>query len=92
MSQRDWVFSDFKSSEKCKSVILNFLMDSIVIINFQGEIIEFNLVLECMFGCFRGKVVGKNFVDLFVLLKDKLVVQKSLEGKFVILDGLLINC
>ena len=91
MSQRDRALSDFKSSEKRKSAILNSSMDSIVTINLQGEIIEFNPASERTFGCLRGKVVGKNFVDLFVLSKDKLAVQKSLEGKFVTSDGLLIN-
>ncbi|MFS1703233.1 putative bifunctional diguanylate cyclase/phosphodiesterase, partial [Alteromonas sp. AMM-1] len=91
MSQRDLALNDFKSSEKRKSAILNSSMDSIVTINLDGQIIEFNPASERTFGCLRSKVSGKNFVDLFVLPKDKLAVQRSLEGKFLTSDGLLIN-
>ncbi|MDC8830958.1 ammonium transporter [Alteromonas gilva] len=91
MTERDAALNDFKSSEKRKSAILNSSMDSIVTINLQGKIIEFNPAAERTFGCLQAKVMDQNFIDLFVLAKDREKVSHSLKNKFVDSQGLLIN-
>ncbi|GGF56546.1 hypothetical protein GCM10011338_06080 [Alteromonas lipolytica] len=91
MTQRDKTLSDFKSSEKRKSAILNSAMDSIVTINLDGQIIEFNPAAERAFGCLQSKVLKRNFIDLFILDKDREAVTESLESKFVTSGGLIIN-
>lgn len=91
MTQRDAALDDFKSSEKRKSAILNSSMDSIVTINLQGQIIEFNPASERTFGCLQSKVKNKSFIELFILEKDQETVLASLKAKFVASNGLLIN-
>lgn len=91
MTQRDALLNDFKSSEKRKSAILNSSMDSIVTINLDGNIIEFNPAAERTFGCLQAKVINRNFIDLFILEKDRAAVTESLNSKFVASSGLLIN-
>lgn len=91
MSQRDGLLKDFKSSEKRKSAILNSSMDSIVTINLDGNIIEFNPAAERTFGCLQAKVINRNFIELFILESDRPAVNDSLKNKFVTSSGLLIN-
>ena len=91
MAQRDSLLSDFKSSEKRKSAILNSSMDSIVTINLEGNILEFNPAAERTFGCLQAKVINRNFIELFILEKDRPSVTESLKSKFVASSGLLIN-
>lgn len=91
MGQRDALLQDFKSSEKRKSAILNSSMDSIVTINLDGIILEFNPASERTFGCLQSKAINRNFIALFVTEKDQNSVTESLKSKFVTSSGLLIN-
>ncbi|WP_417698201.1 ammonium transporter [Psychromonas sp.] len=91
MSKRDNAINDFKASEKRKSAILESSMDSILIINLSGEIIEFNPSAERNFGCVKQQVKGKNFIDLFIQDADRDVIQASLDCKFSGSEGILRN-
>lgn len=82
MSQRDRAIDSFRSSEKRKSAILDSSMDSIITIDLNGAIIEFNPAAERTFGRHKNQVVGKNFLDLFIIEEDRPTVRESLHHKF----------
>ncbi|MGJ8581992.1 MAG: ammonium transporter, partial [Psychromonas sp.] len=91
MSKRDHAINDFKASETRRSAILESSMDSILIINLEGTIIEFNPSAERNFGCAKQQVKGKNFIDLFIQDVDKEVIKASLACKFSGSEGILRN-
>ncbi|RBW43620.1 diguanylate cyclase [Psychromonas sp. B3M02] len=91
ISKRDNALDDFRSSEKRKSAILESSMDSIIIINLAGEIIEFNPSAERNFGCIKQQVKGKRFIDLFIQDADREVIEASLACKFSGSEGILRN-
>ncbi|RDV28990.1 ammonium transporter [Alteromonas aestuariivivens] len=91
MSERDFAIDNFRSSEKRKSAILESAMDSIITIDFEGKIIEFNPAAERTFGLRKTQVLGKRFLDLFILDEDRQLVAHSLEHKFSASRGLLLN-
>lgn len=91
INQRDNAITQFRSSEKRKSAILDSSMDSIITIDLLGNIIEFNPAAERTFGYLKKHVKGKNFVDLFVLEQDQQVVKDSLKHRFSTSQGLLRN-
>ncbi len=88
---RDTAISNFQSSEKRKTAILDSSMDCILSIDFQGSIIEFNPSAERTFGCLKRQVVGKNFIQLFVLDRDYQDVLESLKTLFSSSKGLVLN-
>lgn len=91
MNSREQAIDNFRSSEQRKSAILDSSMDSIITIDLNGEIIEFNPAAERTFGAIKGQVIGKNFISLFVLPDDQPIVRNSLSHKFAASSGLLIN-
>tara|TARA_R110001583_G_scaffold51161_11_gene159809 strand:- start:44371 stop:47421 length:3051 start_codon:yes stop_codon:yes gene_type:complete len=91
ISKRDGAISDFRASEKRKSDILESSMDSILIVDLQGKIIEFNPSAERNFGCVRQQVEGKSFIDLFIQPSDQAVIRNSLSCKFSGSEGILRN-
>jgi Amt family ammonium transporter len=91
IGKRDSAIDRFRMSEKRKASILNASMDSIVSIDFDGKIIEFNPAAEKTFGLLKSSVTGKNFIDLFVPEEDRLVAKTSLSHKFTVSQGLLYN-
>ena len=91
INKRDTAIADFKSSEKRKGAILDSSMDSILTINFNGDIIEFNQAAERTFGYLRKQVAGQNFLNLFIRQQDQQKFISSLQHKFCSPTGLLIN-
>jgi Amt family ammonium transporter len=91
ISKRDNAINNFVASEKRKSAILESSMDSILIINLEGTIIEFNPSAERNFGCVKKQVKGKNFIDLFIQDTDREVIKNSLACKFSGSEGILRN-
>lgn len=91
MTKRDDAISDFQASEQRKSAILESSMDSIVIINLEGTILEFNPSAERNFGCTKQQVKGKNFIDLFIQYSEQDIIKNSLALKFSGSEGILRN-
>lgn len=91
ISNRDSAIRQYRSSEKRKSAILNSSMDSIVTIDLEGAIIEFNPAAERTFGCSKSMVINQNFIDLFILEADRLAVRENLAYKFLSAQGLVRN-
>jgi len=89
INKRDSAIHNFRASEKRKSAILESSMDSIVIINLAGTIIEFNPSAERNFGCVKQQVKGQNFIDLFIQPVDQEVIRASLACKFSGSEGIL---
>ncbi|WP_438864412.1 ammonium transporter [Neptunicella sp.] len=91
ISQRDDAINSFRASEKRKSAILNSSMDSIVSIDLNGHILEFNPSAEKMFGYLKHQVKGLNFIELFVQPSEQKNIRDSLSHKFSASQGLLRN-
>lgn len=91
ITKRDSAIHQFKTSEKRKSAILASAMDSIVSIDQNGLIIEFNPAAEKNLNSLKKYVLGKNFIDLFVLKKDRQVISESLKYSFSSGNGLVLN-
>jgi len=91
MTQRDNAIDQFRSSEKRKSAILDSSMDSIVSVDLNGNILEFNPASEKMFGYLKRRVIGKNFIELFIQPKDQDTIKESLKHGFSSAHGLLHN-
>jgi len=91
ITKRDNAITDFKTSEKRKIAILESSMDSIVIINLKGAILEFNPSAERNFGCAKQQVLGKNFIDLFIQQEEQAIIRSSLSCKFSGSEGILRN-
>lgn len=91
INQRDDAIEQFRSSEKRKSAILDSSMDSIVTIDLNGNILEFNSASEKIFGYLKRSVINKNFIDLFIREKDHAAVKESLKYEFSSAQGLLHN-
>ncbi|KXI29102.1 ammonium transporter [Paraglaciecola hydrolytica] len=91
ISKRDSAIINFRTSEKRKGAILDSAMDSILTIDFNGNIIEFNQSAERTFGNLRKQVAGENFMKLFIRPQDHKKFATSLQYKFSSPNGLLIN-
>lgn len=91
ITKRDDAIESFRSSEKRKSAILDSSMDSIVTIDLEGRIIEFNPAAERTFGYLKRHVKTKSFIDLFILPENQGDVRESLRHKFSTSEGLLRN-
>ena len=91
MTSRDDAITQFKVSERRKSSILDSSMDCIISIDWRGLIIEFNPSAERTFGVLKRHVIGENFVDLFVLEKNRKRVVDSLQHSFTTAEGLILN-
>ncbi|WP_158965485.1 ammonium transporter [Paraglaciecola sp. L3A3] len=91
ISQRDEAIVNFRSSEKRKSAILNSSMDSIVSIDLDGNIIEFNPAAEKTFGYLKDNVLGRSFIELFIESAEQANAMNSLKHKFSASQGLLYN-
>ena len=89
MTQRDDAIDQFRSSEKRKSAILDSSMDSIITVNLEGDILEFNPASEKIFGYLKRSVMGKNFIDLFIQEKDQKTIKESLKHQFSSSQGLV---
>jgi len=89
MTQRDDAIDQFRSSEKRKSAILDSSMDSIITVNLEGGILEFNPASEKIFGYLKRSVMGKNFIDLFIQEKDQKTIKESLKHQFSSSQGLV---
>ena len=87
--KRDNAISHFNSSEKRKVAILHSSMDSIIIIDLAGCILEFNPAAERTFGYVKKRVVGQNFIDLFILPEDQNKIRESLGHRFSSTVGLM---
>jgi diguanylate cyclase (GGDEF)-like protein/PAS domain S-box-containing protein len=55
-----------QASESLKGAVLEASLDSIVTIDHEGKIVEFNPAAERTFGFAREQVIGKTMVDLIV--------------------------
>jgi Amt family ammonium transporter len=91
IEKRDNAINNFRSSEKRKGAILDSSMDSILSIDHEGNLIEFNHAAERTFGHLKQQVAGKNILDLFIPEEEKEKFKMSLEHKFAVANGLLIN-
>lgn len=89
ISKRDDAISQFVTSEGRKSAILDSSMDSIISIDLVGNIVEFNPAAERMLGYLKHHVIGKSFIELFVLEENKKDIRESLKHKFYSSEGLL---
>ena len=87
--KRDNAISHFNSSEKRKSAILDSSMDSILIIDLLGCILEFNPAAERTFGYGKSQVIGQNFIDLFISPEDHNKIRESLSHRFLSTVGLM---
>ena len=91
MNERDKAIKSFQVSEKRKSVILDSSIDSIVSIDFNGNIIEFNHSAERTFGVLKKNVLGQPFFNLFMLEEHKLAAIDSLKHGFSLANILVLN-
>lgn len=91
IGRRDKAINRFRSSEKRKGAILDSSMDSILSIDFKGNIIEFNHAAERTFGYIKQQVTGKSILSLFIPAEEHEKFIMSLEHKFAVASGLLIN-
>jgi Amt family ammonium transporter len=91
IGKRDKAINRFRSSEKRKGAILDSSMDSILSIDFKGNIIEFNHAAERTFGFIKQQVTGKSILSLFIPTEEHEKFIMSLEHKFTVASGLLIN-
>lgn len=91
INQRDDAIEQFRSSEKRKSAILESSMDSIVTVDLEGNILEFNAASEKIFGYLKRSVIHKNFIDLFIQERDRAAIKESLKHEFSSAQGLLHN-
>ncbi len=91
MAAKDTAIASFQSSESRKTAILNSAMDSIISIDTDGTIIEFNPASERTFGCTKNQTCGSNFIDSFVLPKDRKRVHSDLALGFSESPGLLLG-
>jgi Amt family ammonium transporter len=89
--KRDTALANFRSSEKRRSAILDSSMDSIIIIDLMGLILEFNPAAERTFGYVKNQVKGQNFIELLVLAEERATIRESLKHKFSCSVGLLCN-
>ena len=89
--QRDEALVAVKQSEYRNGAILNAAMDSIVTINSQGEIREFNPAAEQCFGTVRRRMLGRNFFELFMNDESGDAAQKSLLHGFTLGEGLVLR-
>lgn len=48
-------------------IILEMFLDSVIVLDFLGYVIDFNVVVECMFGYKFEDIKGKLIWDLIVL-------------------------
>lgn len=88
---RDKAIKRFQMSEKRKSVILDSSMDSIVSINIDGDIIEFNPAAERVFGVLKKRIIGESFLNLFMLEEHKQEAIDSLKHSFSVASSLVLN-
>jgi PAS domain S-box-containing protein len=58
--------SEMQESEMLKQAIMETALDSIITIDLQGCIIEFNHTAELTFGCDRDQVMGRLFSSLIL--------------------------
>jgi len=91
MNERDKAIKRFQLSEKRKSVILDSSMDSIVSIDIDGNIIEFNPSAERVFGILKKDVLGQSFFNLFMLEEHKSEAIDSLKHAFSVANTLVLN-
>jgi Amt family ammonium transporter len=91
MYERDQALEQFQTSEKRKSAILDSSMDSIISINNQGHIIEFNHAAERLLGSLKKHVRGLSFIDLFIVEQHRDEIRKSLQHAFSNVSGLVLN-
>ncbi|MBL4899058.1 MAG: ammonium transporter [Colwellia sp.] len=91
MNERDKAIKRFQVSEKRKSVILDSSIDSIVSIDFKGNIIEFNPSAERIFGVLKKNVLGQPFFNLFMLEEHKSAAIDSLKHAFSLANTLVLN-
>lgn len=91
ITERDKAIQRFQLSEKRKSIILDTSMDSIVTINTQGEIIEFNPAAERTFGVLKRTITGESFFDIFMLEQHKTEALESLMHSFSVASTLVLN-
>ncbi|MFW1676979.1 ammonium transporter [Pontibacter sp. JAM-7] len=91
MMKRDNAIGRFKASEKRKSAILDSSMDCIISIDSTGQVIEFNHAAERTLGCMKKQVLGKHFIQYFILEEDREEVEHSLQHLFSSASGLVLN-
>lgn len=90
IGQRQQALDAYQVSETRKGAILNSALDCIVTIDHNGVILEFNPAAEKCFGYSRARILGRNFIDLFVIDQDKSAFLSNLQSEFT--DGsLLLN-
>lgn len=63
---RQQVRASFQASEACGAAILETALDSIIMIDQQGRIIEFNPAAEQVFGYRRDAVIGQELAELII--------------------------
>lgn len=88
---RDAAIDQFQASEKRKSAILDSSMDCIISVDRHGHIIEFNPAAERTFGCLKRQIKGSNFIEQFILPRDRESVASSLALGFMDSRGLVLN-
>jgi diguanylate cyclase (GGDEF)-like protein/PAS domain S-box-containing protein len=66
ITQRKQAAEDLRRSESLKGAILESSLDSLITIDHEGKIVEFNPVAAATFGFTREQVLGKAMVDLIV--------------------------
>jgi len=91
INSREQALNDFKNSETRKGAILNASLDSIVAINTQGQILEFNIAAERCFGLSAPRVLNRNFIELFIPVANRQEFSDSLKGLFSINSGIALN-
>lgn len=91
ISARDNAIDSFQASELRKSAILDSSMDSIVTLDKDGNILEFNSAAEKTFDSSGKQVKGENFIDYFVTDKMKSSFDDSLSHGFMLPEGFLMN-
>ncbi|WP_198245499.1 ammonium transporter [methane-oxidizing endosymbiont of Gigantopelta aegis] len=79
---REEAIKAFQNSESRKDAILDSALDSIVSIDAEGNIQEFNPAAEKCFGVGQEVVWQQNFIELFLPERLRAAFRKSLENEF----------
>jgi diguanylate cyclase (GGDEF)-like protein/PAS domain S-box-containing protein len=66
ITQRNQAVDELRRSESLKGAILESSLDSVITIDHEGKIIEFNLAAEATFGLTREHALGQAMVELII--------------------------
>ncbi|MBL4583716.1 MAG: ammonium transporter [Pseudomonadales bacterium] len=91
IQQRDQALNAVKQSEYRSGAILDAAMDCIISINSAGQIMQFNPAAEQCFGEIEKRLLGREFIDLFVSESLRSKAHENLLHGFTQGEGLVLQ-